>query len=443
MLDADYTVIVGLGATGFSCVEYFVAEHKPIVVIDSRLSPPNLAILKTKYPQVPVITGHLPAEILSNASSIVLSPGISQFHPDIMKYVSPDIQCVGDIEIFAREFQKPVIAITGSNGKSTVTSLVGHMAQTAGLNVAVGGNLGTPVLALKPADLYVLELSSFQLETTYSLKPLVATVLNICPDHLDRYPTLESYRAAKHRIFQDCQKIVINRDDVFANEGIPKDRSILSFGLESNADFSLIQDTTEGWLSFDRKRLFPVSQLKILGSHNIANALAALCIGLQAGFSFESMLSALHTFKGLAHRGEWVKKEQDVLWINDSKGTNVGATIATLVGLSTLIPGKWVIILGGEGKNADFSPLAPIIKQFCKSVILIGKEPKTLYDLKQVLNDAKISFVYANSLEEAVSLAAKSANPGDGVLLSPACASYDMFNNFEERGEAFKHACTA
>jgi UDP-N-acetylmuramoylalanine--D-glutamate ligase len=436
-------VIVGLGATGFSCVEYFVGQQKPIIVIDSRLEPPKLAELKRKYPQVPVVTGCLPADILSKAASIVLSPGISRFHPDIVKSVSNDIECIGDIELFARRLEAPVIAITGSNGKSTVTSLVGHMALTAGVQVAVGGNLGTPVLALKPAELYVLELSSFQLETTYGLKPLVATVLNICPDHLDRYPDIETYRAAKHRIFQHCQKIVVNKEDAFANEGIPQHCPTLSFGLQSGADFSLIQDASGDWLAYEHKRLLAVSELNILGSHNIANALAALSIGLQAGFSLESMLSALRTFKGLPHRGEWVKNEQDILWMNDSKGTNVGATIATLIGVSALISGKWVIILGGDGKNADFSPLAPILKKYCKTVVLIGKEQKTLNDLKQLLNDANLSFCYAKNMEEAVNLAEKLVNPGDGVLLSPACASYDMFKNFEERGEAFKHACTA
>jgi len=451
-LYTGYTVIIGLGETGFSCVEYLAPSNLPLIVVDSRPTPPKLAALQKNYPQIPVITGNLPIDILSKADSIILSPGISKQHPDIIKAVPNGMECIGDIELFTRLLKQraitnhtkeaDVIAITGSNGKSTVTSLVGHMARTAGIQVAVGGNLGTPVLALTDAALYVLELSSFQLETTYSLKPLVATILNLCPDHLDRYPDVKHYHAAKQRIFNHCQKVVINKDDAYSSLGTPVGIPTGTFGLNTRAEFSLIAESNQDWLAHEGIPLLPVSELNILGHHNIANALAALSIGAQAGFPMEAMLNALRTFTGLPHRGEWVKKEHDIVWINDSKGTNVGATIATLTGLSSLITGKWILIAGGDGKNADFTPLQSVVSQYCRAVILIGKEPKTLNILKTLLGTV-VPCQYVDSMEAAVRLAEKEARAGEGVLLSPACASYDMFRNFEERGEAFKHACTA
>lgn len=458
-MNIPYTVVIGLGETGFSCVEYLLSQQIAVMVLDSRSEPPLLMQLKKKYPQVPVMTGCFPADVLSHAASIVLSPGISAQHADIISAVSSNTEIIGDIELFARLLERqaieqnravtPVIAITGSNGKSTVTSLVGHMARTDGYQVAVGGNLGVPALTLmsrfqkrehRLPELYVLELSSFQLETTYTLKPLVATVLNICPDHLDRYPSVEAYHAAKQRIFQHCQKAVVNSDDALSGIGIPTGVAVRSFGLTPVSDFSLKLVDKEEWLVQGSVPLLAVSELKILGRHNIANALAALSIGWQAGFSKAAMLSALRTFVGLPHRGEWVKKQNDILWINDSKGTNVGATLATLTGVNGLIPGKWILIAGGAGKNADFSPLQRVVAQYCRAVILIGKEADTVEKLVQVLGSV-VPCQYADSMEEAVCLAAQKAKPGDGVLLSPACASLDMFKNFEERGEAFKNAC--
>lgn len=455
----SYTAVVGLGETGFSCVEYLVNQNVPLIVVDTRLEPPALSKLKTIYPEIPVFTGGWPVECLSRATSIVLSPGIARTHPEILKAISVDTEIIGDVELFAQLLTKealehhtpqtPVIAITGSNGKSTVTSLVGHMAHTAGIKVAVGGNLGTPVLALqaefqekyhRAPELYVLELSSFQLETTYTLKPLVATILNLCPDHLDRYENIEAYRAAKRRIFQNCERAVVNREDNYSNVGVPKGIPIGSFGLKPELTFGMIHFENQDWLARGDVPLLPVSILKILGSHNVANALAALALGEQAGFPIESMLEALSTFTGLAHRAEWVKKERDIVWINDSKGTNVEATTATLTGLSNLITGKWILIAGGMGKNADFSPLQSVVAQYCRAVILIGKEEKTLHDLTELLSSV-LPCYYADSMDEAVCLADQHAEPGDGVLLSPACASFDMFKNFSERGEMFKDAC--
>lgn len=440
-MNIPYTAVIGLGETGFSCVEYLLSQQRSVMVLDSRFEPPKLAQLKNTYPQVPIFTGRFSVDVLSHAASVVISPGVSKYHEDIVGVVSPDVEIIGDVELFARSLPKvSVIAITGSNGKSTVTALVGHMARVDGRQVAVGGNLGTPVLTLEHSEWYVLELSSFQLETTYSLKPMVATVLNICPDHLDRYSNIESYHAAKQRIFQHCQSVIINRDDPLSGIGAPKKVPVSSFGLTPGLGFCLRMVGNEAWLSEDFTPLMPVSALKILGRHNVANALAALSIGRQAGFSMEAMLNALHTFIGLPHRGEWVKKQNDVVWINDSKGTNVGATLATLTGVGALIAGKWVLIAGGMGKNADFSPLLAVVAEYCCAVILIGKEAHTLSKLTTLLG-AVVPCQYANSMEEAVLLASQKAKPGDGVLLSPACASLDMFKNFEERGDAFKNAC--
>jgi UDP-N-acetylmuramoylalanine--D-glutamate ligase len=436
------TVIIGLGETGFSCVQYYAAQGIPVIVMDSREHPPKLTELKKNYPHVPVYTGVFPKEILAKAKTVVLSPGISQDHPDIIHSLSPQTEIMGDIELLARNITAPVVAITGSNGKSTVTTLVGEMAKAAGIRVGVGGNLGTPVLALlkeKP-DLYVLELSSFQLETTHSLKPKAATVLNICPDHLDRYASVEAYKAAKHRIFKNCESIIYNREDPH-----PKARLVnhhlqqtISFGMDVPLEnhYGLIKNKDVLWLARGKELLLPASKLKISGLHNLANALAALALGESIALPIESMLSVLQSFPGLPHRAEWVGDYLGVPWINDSKGTNVGATLATLQGLADTITGKWVLIAGGVGKNADFSPLVPVIQQHCKAVILIGETTETLYNLLQGV----VNCIRASDMTDAVHKAANCVKAGDGVLLSPVCASYDMFKNFEERGNVFKAA---
>lgn len=435
------TVVIGLGETGFACVQYYVAQGIPIIVMDSRENPPKLAEFKKHYPYIPVFTGAFPKEILAKTKTLVLSPGISKDHPDIMLALSPNAEIIGDIELLARNITAPVVAITGSNGKSTVTTLVGEMAKVAGIRVGVGGNLGTPALALledNPA-LYVLELSSFQLETTRSLKPKAATVLNICPDHLDRYVSVNDYQSAKHRIFNNAEIIIFNRED----PQIPKIRShyyqTISFGcnIPLENQFGLIKNKdSDIWLAKGQQLLLPASKLKISGRHNLANALAALALGESIGLPMALMLSVLQSFPGLPHRAEWVGNHCGVPWINDSKGTNVGATLATLQGLADYISGKWVLIAGGVGKNADFSPLVPIVQQQCRAVVLIGEVAEELYALLQSI----VHCVRATDMFDAVKKAAECVKAGDGVLLSPVCASYDMFKNFEERGNAFKVA---
>ncbi|HXH55342.1 MAG TPA: UDP-N-acetylmuramoyl-L-alanine--D-glutamate ligase [Gammaproteobacteria bacterium] len=436
------TVIIGLGETGFSCAQHYAAQGIPVIVMDSREHPPRLTELKKNYPHIPVYTGIFPKEILAKAKTVVLSPGISQDHPDIIHSISPQTEIIGDIELLARNITAPVVAITGSNGKSTVTTLVGEMAKAAGIHIGVGGNLGTPVLALlkeKP-DLYVLELSSFQLETTHSLKPKAATVLNICPDHLDRYTSVDAYKAAKHRIFKNAEYIIYNREDPhpaarLANRPL---QQTISFGMDVPLEnhYGLIKSKGVLWLARGAELLLPTSKLKISGLHNLANALAAMALGESIALPLASMLSVLQSFSGLPHRAEWVGDYLGVPWINDSKGTNVGATLATLQGLADTITGKWVLIAGGVGKNADFSPLVPIIQQHCKAVILIGEATETLYSLLH----AVVNCIRASDMVDAVHKAASCIKAGDGVLLSPVCASYDMFKNFEERGNVFKAA---
>lgn len=434
-------IILGLGETGFACAHFLSKQNIPFSIMDTREIPPKLQEFKTQYPSIPVYTGGFDASFLSKATTIILSPGIPKEHPDIVQNISKNTEIIGDIELFARTNQTSVVAITGSNGKSTVTTLVGEMAKAANIKVAVGGNLGTPAVSLLESnpEMTVLELSSFQLETTYSLKPETATILNLMPDHLDRYTSLEAYYAAKERIYQNCEKVVINREDTISKSMAPKNVPTWTFGLNNSEDdnaFGLILRNDEYWLSRGQQALLPKSKLRIIGRHNIANALAALALGESVNLPLPAMLNTLQTFTGLEHRCEWVAHSKKILWINDSKGTNVGSTLAALQGLKSEIPGKWILIAGGLGKNQDFSPLIPAVSEVCRFVILIGKAA----DEFETLFSPTVPCKKVNSLEDAVQLAEGQANPGDGVLLSPACASYDMFQNFEERGKSFKAA---
>lgn len=430
-------VIVGLGKSGLSCIEFFAKQGWHCPVIDSRENPPNLDIIKEKFPEFKVYTGGFHPEILKKAKTVILSPGISKADANLLAALSDNknVSVIGDIELFARVNSTPLIAITGSNGKSTVTTLVGEMAKRAGFSVGVGGNLGEPALSLLDPkhSLYVLELSSFQLETTYSLKSIAATVLNISPDHMDRYSNLEDYLAAKTRIFQHAKTIVCNRQETNIQAHIPSNISTTSFGLDeprNDEDFGIF----ENCLVKGKTKLLPISELKMFGRHNVANCLAALALGEQAELPMEAMISVLKEFTGLPHRCELVKKINGVPWINDSKGTNVGATKAALEGLGQDIEGKWVLIAGGVGKNADFSPLKSNVRQYCRAVILMGESKDELY---HCFKDEVTCFKVDN-LASAIHQANTIAKPNDGVLLSPACASFDMFKNFEERGDAFK-----
>jgi UDP-N-acetylmuramoylalanine--D-glutamate ligase len=350
------------------------------------------------------------------------------------------VKLSGDIDLFARYAKAPIIAITGSNAKSTVTTLVGEMAAAAGKKVAVGGNLGTPALDLlnDAVELYVIELSSFQLETTDQLNAEVATCLNISEDHMDRYADLPAYHLAKHRIFRGAQQVVVNRDDALSRPLVADQLPCWYFGLGKPdfKRFGLLEDNGEKSLAYQFDALLPVRELKIRGAHNQSNALAALALGHAVGLPFAPMLAALKQFAGLPHRCQWVGERNAVNYYDDSKATNVGAALAAIEGLGADIAGKLLLVAGGDGKGADFSALKAPVGKFCRAVLLLGRDADRLAD---ALGDAA-PLIRVNTLEEAVQRAADLAEAGDAVLLSPACASLDMFKNFEERGRLFAQA---
>ena len=435
---SDLYVIVGLGATGFSCARYLQSQGIPIAVTDTRDAPPYLAALKKAHPDVPVALGELDASLLQKASCIVVSPGVSLKEPILLAQIKRGVPVIGDIELFAKAIHSPLIAITGTNAKSTVTTIVGKMAEKAKLRVKVGGNLGTPALDLltdSSLDLFVLELSSFQLETTYSLKPKVATVLNITPDHMDRYESITAYQKAKHRIYDHCEIAVCNRDDPFTLYSSSSSHQSFYFTLERPEanEFGLLMRNKETYLSYEDQTLLSVRELPISGKHDQANALAALAIGHGFGLPMDAMLNVLREFQGLPHRCQFVRERSLVKWYNDSKGTNVGATLAAILGLGSEMAGKLVLIAGGVGKNADFNLLLPAIVKYVRHVVLIGEAAP---DIAKVIHQ-HTPYSFAATMEEAIQQADQQALPKDSVLLSPACASFDMFSHYEHRGDVF------
>jgi len=438
-------IVVGLGKTGFSCVRYLAAQGAELMVVDTRQQPPYLAQLQQQYPDVEVQLGDLNAALLSDAERLIMSPGLALDQPAIQAAIASGTRITSDIDLFCEAVSVPIVAITGSNAKSTVTTLVGLMAEEAGKRVAVGGNLGTPVLELLAdgeQDLYVLELSSFQLEITELLTAEVATILNISPDHMDRYASFEAYQEAKRRIFNGCAQIVLNQDEGLlpAPSGSAK---LWHYSIEGSprdaCEFGLSQDADERWLMQGDQRLMPVSDVKIKGLHNTSNALAALALGSAVGLPMGAMLQALREFPGLAHRCQWIAQRAGVDYYNDSKGTNVGATVAALNGLGPLHQQGVVLIAGGDGKGADFDDLHQPVWDFCSHLVLLGKDAQRLQDA--LSEEVPVSRV--TTMTEAVQVAAQQAKAGDAVLLSPACASLDMFANFEARGDAFVRAVEA
>ncbi len=436
----QFRIVVGLGKSGMSLVRFLAQQGVRFAVADTRANPPELATLQRDYPQVEVRCGELDVEFLCRATELYVSPGLALATPALQQAAARGVQMSGDIELFARHAKAPIVAITGSNAKSTVTTLVGEMAKAAGKKVAVGGNLGTPALDLLADDveLYVMELSSFQLETTHSLNAEVATCLNVSEDHMDRYSGMQAYHLAKHRIFRGARQVVVNRDDALSRPLIADQLPCWSFGL-SKPDFNgfgLIEEAGEKCLAFQFDALLPVRELKIRGAHNQSNALAALALGHAVGLPFAAMLEALKHFTGLAHRCQWVGELRGAHYYDDSKATNVGAALAAIEGLGADINGKLLLIAGGDGKGADFSALRVPVAHYCRAVVLLGRDAARL---AEALDGAAVQ-VRVNSLEEAVAQCAALAQPGDAVLLSPACASLDMFKNFEERGRLFAQA---
>jgi UDP-N-acetylmuramoylalanine--D-glutamate ligase len=429
-------LVVGLGKTGLSVVRWLAAQGESVAVTDSRPAPPGLAALRSFGPAVVARLGQFDLGLLDTADRIVLSPGVSRQEPIVREALARGLVVVGDVELFARATRAPAVAITGTNGKSTATTLVAAMARAAGRRVLAGGNLGEPALDLlaQPVpELYVLELSSFQLESIESLELLAAAVLNVTPDHMDRYPTLEAYAAAKARIFAHAAVAVVNLDDpAVSRMPRPGQRRVGFSLLRADADFGLVQAGGATQLARRGEPLLPLSELRLQGRHNAANALAALALGDEIGLGLEPMLETLRSFGGLPHRGQLVAERRGVRYVDDSKGTNVGATLAAVAGLD----GPLVLIAGGEGKGQDFAPLATAFRGKVRHAVLIGRDRA---QLAAALAGA-CTTEFAADMDAAVAAAARAAAPGDLVLLSPACASLDMFRDYAARGEAFAAA---
>jgi UDP-N-acetylmuramoylalanine--D-glutamate ligase len=425
-------LIVGLGLTGAACARYFVQQGAHVTVTDSRAQPPGTVELRG-LPVELKLGGFGATRALGSYALAAVSPGVSLDEDFVRELRAHGVPTLGDIELFARAAEAPVVAITGSNGKSTVTTLLGEMAKRAGLNVAVGGNLGTPALDLLAPDvqLYVMELSSFQLETVLSLRCKAAANLNVSPDHLDRHHSFEAYAEAKSRIFIGCELAIVNRQDAETERNVRAAHRKLSFGLDApmSGQYGLVKFGGEDWLACGDERLLKISELKIYGLHNAANALAALALADAAGIARAASLAVLREFKGLRHRCEWVAEVNGVEYFNDSKGTNVGATLAALAGL----PEPIVWLGGGQGKGQDFAPLKPVLAQKAHAAILYGQDAA---QIERALGDA-LRVYREPTLEASVKRAHAVARRGDRVLLSPACASLDQFKNYEERGEKF------
>ncbi len=419
-------VILGLGKTGLSCVHYFLRQGVTPMVLDTRANPPGRQELPAS---VELRCGELDVTLLTRAELIIASPGIALATPALQAAAAAGVEIIGDIELFVRAAQAPIVAITGSNGKSTVTTLVGEMAAEAGIRVGVGGNIGTPALdlLLEPCDLYVLELSSFQLETTFSLQAAAATMLNLSEDHLDRYDGMAGYLAAKQRIYAGAQHILVNRDDAATQ---PQAGSVWqSFGLDA-ASYGRVQHQGALWLAVQGEPRLPVAELHIVGAHNQMNALAAMALCDAVAVPRAAQLTVLRRFSGLPHRCQFVREYQGVRWINDSKATNVGSTLAAVAGLAEAVQGRLILIAGGQGKGQDFAPLQALLGHGIDLMLCFGQDADLLCALGPQTERVA-------DLTAAVARAREVAQAGDWVLLAPACASLDMFKNFEQLGDCF------
>ena len=435
-------VIVGLGKTGLSCFRYLSNQGLNVAITDSREEPPELLELRAEFESASVYLGQINEQVLLASDQIILSPGVSLDNKSIKLSIENNIPVFGDIELFCQKAQAPIIAVSGSNGKSTVTTIVAEMTRLAGLKTYVGGNIGIPALDLlsdSTPDLYVLELSSFQLETTYSLNAHASVVLNVSPDHMDRYLSLKDYANTKKRIYSGQGLMVLNKDEEYIHSIIDSKRDTIYFslGAPEGENFGLINHNNEVWLSQGNEKIINKNQLKIKGEHNISNALAAMALAGAVNVPTNIMADVLKNFTGLEHRCQLVREIDNVSWYNDSKATNVGACIASITGLCEL--GNIILIAGGDSKGADLSGLNPIVKKYIKRVFLFGIDANKLADVMG--SDVDKEFV--NNMNEAVKGASKIADPDDIVLLAPACSSLDMYKNYQQRGDAFISAIDA
>ena len=431
-------VIIGLGSTGFSVARYLLGRGMHVTVVDAQPNPPLAMRLAEIAPGIDIRTGEGNVNNLRSADVLILSPGVSLHHPTVRQAEDMGIEVIGDIELFARAVAAPVIGITGSNGKSTVTQWLAALLRVAGHKVLVGGNIGPPALDLladEPPECYVLELSSFQLESTQSLCLRAGAILNVSPDHLDRYIDLTAYQTAKWRIAQGSQTLVINRQDPFlVQQAANHSGELVTFGLDTPPgpdDLGIVRTNGDDWLTRGDERLISATEISLIGRHNLANALAAMALALAFTRVMPQTLSrGLRAFDGLPHRCEVVGDWRGIQWINDSKGTNVGATIAALEGLDRPV----VLIAGGQAKTPDFSGLSAALSERATHLVVFGQDATRIASSV----DPSIGVTQVERLAQAVDVAAGEAHMGDVVLFSPACASYDQFDNFEHRGEVFR-----
>jgi UDP-N-acetylmuramoylalanine--D-glutamate ligase len=429
-----------MGDTGVSCVRWLSSRGARLRVADSRAAPPGLSQLGSRYPQAELHAGRFDEALLEGMDTVVASPGVALGEPLLRAAAARGLPVVGDVEIFAREIRRSakarVIAITGTNGKSTVTALAGEMGKAAGLRTVVAGNIGLPVLDALDSDadaeLFVIELSSYQLETTSTLGLDAAAMLNLTQDHMDRYDSMAAYARAKERIFLNADTRVVNRDDPWSRS--MGDASSLSFGLaEPRNDREWGLDSTRARILHGKRPVIELDDMAITGLHNAANAMAAHALGTALDLDRSAMVQALREYAGLPHRVELVARAKGVSFYDDSKGTNVGAAVAALEGFRERV----VLIAGGDGKGQDFAPLAPAVKAHARAVVLIGRDAG---QLAAALVGADVPLANATSMQEAVEASYALAHSGDVVLLSPACASFDMFRNYEHRGDVFAEA---
>ena len=428
------TMVVGLGVTGLSVAHYLSRRNEPFVVWDIAPKEQALAKLHRDCPNVSVRCGDPSPKDFESADMVIVSPGVSLDHPALRAARAGGAQVYGDIELFAHEANAPVIGITGSNGKSTTTLLLAHLLEAGGADIAFGGNLGTPALSLlrEPApDAYVLELSSFQLEATETLHCRAASLLNLSPDHIDRHGSFEVYREIKHRLYRYTEVAVFNRDDSNTRPGITAGRTV-SFGLDipsDDGDFGIREHVGQPWLCRGRVRLSPCAEIPLAGRHNWANALAALAMADAYGLPIAQAALDLHSFKGLPHRLQKVSEFNGVSWYNDSKATNISALRAALSAFDR----PCVLIAGGRGKKEDLTRIAPLLTRRARALVLFGESAEAMAGAW----GGGVPTVVVTSLADAVPQAAELARPGDCVLLSPGCASFDQYAGFEERGEDF------
>lgn len=455
---AGHSVVVGLGATGLSCARFLSRMGASFSVVDSREAPPALSEFKALFPGADVYLGSLESAaitpVLEGADRLIVSPGVAVSSPAIARAKVKGVKILGDIALFAEFAPAPILAVTGSNGKSTVVALLAAMLRAAGKDFGLGGNLDgaqfKPALDLleeSPRSIYLLELSSFQLETTDELNAFAVALLNLSEDHMDRYSDSAEYLSAKQKIFCAAKHAVVNSGNPLT---LPPSGTLkqLAYSVDgpANEGLGINEQGGERFLALNGESFLPVAELKQAGSHDLANALAATGLALLAGVSIEAVCAALRSFEGLPHRCEWLGEAGGISFYNDSKGTNVGAAVAALDSVYACLTAgssRVVLIAGGEGKGANFAPLVPALGRCARALVLIGRDAERIADsVNAAVCDAentgsKLQIVFAKSLPEAVRSAVDAAQSGDAVLLSPACASFDMFENFQDRGEQF------